>query len=169
VLWPEVIEAVHPVPVLAAGGVGSGAQIAAALLFGAQGVWTGSIWLTTVDSELTDPQREALVEAGSRDTVLSKSVTGKNVRMLRNKWTEAWASPEAPATLPLPLQDLVSNECYSRARAYPQQGKDISILPVGQIVGKMNHVDRTRDVIYRLAEEYMAATERFKGLLKQQS
>jgi NAD(P)H-dependent flavin oxidoreductase YrpB (nitropropane dioxygenase family) len=169
VLWPEVIEAVHPVPVLAAGGVGSGAQIAAALLFGAQGVWTGSIWLTTVDSELTDPQREALVEAGSRDTVLSKSVTGKNVRMLRNKWTEAWASPEAPATLPLPLQDLVSNECYSRARAYPQQGKDISILPVGQIVGKMNHVDRTRDVIYRLAEEYMATTERFKGLLEQQS
>jgi NAD(P)H-dependent flavin oxidoreductase YrpB (nitropropane dioxygenase family) len=169
VLWPEVVEAVHPVPVLAAGGIGSGSQIAAALMLGAQGVWTGSIWLTTVDSELTDPQREALVEATSRDTVLSKSVTGKNVRMLRNAWTEAWASPEAPATLPLPLQDLVSNECYSRARAYPQAGKNVSILPVGQIVGRMNHIDRTRDVIYRLAEEYFATIERFKSVLEEQA
>src|SRR5256885_13181328 len=56
-------------------------------------------------SDLTEPQKEALIEARSRDTVLSKSVTGKSVRMLRNAWTEAWARPDAPSTLPLPLQD----------------------------------------------------------------
>jgi NAD(P)H-dependent flavin oxidoreductase YrpB (nitropropane dioxygenase family) len=165
VLWPEVIEAVHPLPVLAAGGVGSGAQMAAALVLGAQGVWTGSIWLTTVESDLTDPQKEALIEARSRDTVLSKSVTGKSVRMLRNAWTDAWARPDAPPTLPLPLQDLVSNECYSRARAYPRQSKDVSILAVGQIVGRMNRLERTRDVIYRMADEYLQATERFRALI----
>lgn len=165
VLWPEVVEAVHPVPVLAAGGVGRGAQIAAALVMGAQGVWAGSIWLTTVESDLTDQQKEALLEARSRDTVLSKSQTGKSVRMLRNAWSEAWARPDAPPTLPLPLQDLVSAECISRAKAYPRQSKAISILPVGQIVGRMNNLERTRDVIYRLTEEYLEAAERFSHLL----
>jgi NAD(P)H-dependent flavin oxidoreductase YrpB (nitropropane dioxygenase family) len=169
VLWPEVIEAVHPVPVLAAGGVGSGAQIAAALVMGAQGVWMGSLWLTTLESDLTDPQKEALIEARSRDTVLSKSQTGKSVRMLRNAWSEAWAGPNAPATLPLPLQDLVSAECITRARTYPRQSKSISILPVGQIVGRMNSIERTRDVIYRLAEEYLQAVERFRPLLDVES
>jgi len=165
VLWPEVIEAVDPVPVLAAGGVGNGSQIAAALMVGAQGVWIGSLWLTTMESDLTDPQKEALIEARSRDTVLSKSVTGKSVRMLRNAWTDAWARPDAPATLPLPLQDLVSNECYSRGRAYPRQAKSVSILPVGQIVGRMNRVERTRDVIYRLTDEYLQTVDRFRAFL----
>jgi NAD(P)H-dependent flavin oxidoreductase YrpB (nitropropane dioxygenase family) len=169
VLWPEVVEAVHPIPVLAAGGIGSGAQIAAALVMGAQGAWTGSLWLATVESDLTEPQKEALIEARSRDTVLSKSVTGKSVRMLRNAWTDAWARPDAPPTLPLPLQDLVSNECYSRARAYPRQSKTISILPVGQIVGRMNRVERTRDVVYRLVDEYLQAVERFRGVLDAES
>jgi NAD(P)H-dependent flavin oxidoreductase YrpB (nitropropane dioxygenase family) len=169
VLWPEVVEAVHPVPVLAAGGVGSGAQIAAALVMGAQGAWLGSLWLTTVESDLTEPQKEALVEARSRDTMLSKSQTGKSVRMLRNAWSEAWARPDAPATLPLPLQDLVSAECITRAHTYPRQSKSISILPVGQIVGRMNRVERTRDVIYRLVEEYLQAVDRFRALLDAQA
>jgi NAD(P)H-dependent flavin oxidoreductase YrpB (nitropropane dioxygenase family) len=164
VLSPEVVEAVQPVPVLAAGGIGSGAQIAAALVMGAQGVWMGSLWLTTVESDLTEPQKEALIEARSRDTVLSKSQTGKSVRMLRNAWSEAWARPDAPPTLPLPLQDLVSAECITRARTYPRRSKAISILPVGQIVGRMNRIERTRDVIYRLAEEYLQAVDRFKVL-----
>jgi NAD(P)H-dependent flavin oxidoreductase YrpB (nitropropane dioxygenase family) len=168
VLWPEVAEAVHPVPVLAAGGIGSGCQILAALVMGAQGAWIGSLWLTTVESDLTEPQKEALIEARSRDTVLSKSVTGKSVRMLRNAWTDAWARPDAPPTLPLPLQDLVSNECYSRARAYPRHSKAISILPVGQIVGRMKSIERVRDVIYRLVDEYLQAVERYRVLLDEQ-
>ena len=165
VLWPEVIEAVHPTPVLAAGGVGSGAQIAAALLLGAQGVWLGSIWLTTVESELTDVQREILLETGSSGTVLSKSQTGKQVRMVRNAWSEAWSRDDAPPTLPLPLQDLVSAECVTRVRAYPAKSKSVAILPVGQIVGRMKNIQQTRDVIYQLVEEYLEAVERFKSLL----
>lgn len=166
VLWPEVIETVHPIPVLAAGGVGGGAQIAGALVMGAQGVWMGSLWLTTIESDLTDTQKEALIEARSRDTMLSKSQTGKPVRMLRNAWSEAWARSDAPATLPLPLQDLVSAECITRARTYPRQSKSISILPVGQIVGRMKRVERTRDVIYQLVDEYLDTVERFKSILE---
>jgi NAD(P)H-dependent flavin oxidoreductase YrpB (nitropropane dioxygenase family) len=168
VLWPEVIEAVHPIPVLAAGGVGSGAQIAAALTMGAQGVWAGSIWLTTVESDLTEQQKEALMEARSRDTIVSKSQTGKGTRLLRNAWTEAWSRPDAPPTLPLPLQDLVSAECITRAKAYPRQSKAISILPVGQIVGRMNRTERVRDVIYQLVDQYLHVTERFRTLLDSQ-
>src|SRR6202008_1733766 len=84
VLWPEVIDAVAPVPVLAAGGIGTGRQIAAALAMGAQGVWTGSIWLTVAEAEAPPPQREAYLAAGSRDTVRSRFGTGKLGRMLRN-------------------------------------------------------------------------------------
>jgi NAD(P)H-dependent flavin oxidoreductase YrpB (nitropropane dioxygenase family) len=169
VLWPEVIEAVHPIPVLAAGGVGSGSQIAAALLMGAQGVWAGSIWLTTVESDLTEVQKEALIEARSRDTIVSKSQTGKGSRLLRNAWTEAWSRPDAPPTLPLPLQDLVSAECITRAKAYPRQSKAISILPVGQVVGRMNRSERVRDVIYQLVDQYLQAIDRFRVLLDSQS
>ena len=164
VLWPEVVEAVAPIPVLAAGGVGSGAQIAAALMLGAEGVWTGSLWLTTVESDLTEQQRELLIEARSRDTTRSRSLTGKPCRMLKNEWTRAWEAAEAPKTLPLPLQDIVAAEATSRARAYPERARSVTINPVGQIVGRLNAVERTRDVIYRLIEEYYAATERFKPL-----
>ncbi|WP_229170161.1 nitronate monooxygenase [Bradyrhizobium altum] len=109
VLWPEVVEAVAPIPVLAAGGVGSGAQIAAALMLGAQGVWTGSLWLTTIESDLTEQQRGLLLEAHSRDTTRSTSLTGKPCRMLRNEWTKAWEMPNAP------------KHCHYRFRTSSQQ------------------------------------------------
>jgi NAD(P)H-dependent flavin oxidoreductase YrpB (nitropropane dioxygenase family) len=160
VLWPEVIELVHPTPVLAAGGIGNGRQIAGAIGMGAEGVWTGSLWLTTIESDLTDVQKELLLAARSKDTVRSRSLTGKPCRMLRNKWTEAWDSQESPGTLPLPLQDLVAAEATSRAKAYPQKAKDVTINPVGQIVGSLREIRRTRDVIRTLAEEYLDAVER---------
>jgi NAD(P)H-dependent flavin oxidoreductase YrpB (nitropropane dioxygenase family) len=143
----------------------TGHQIAAALAMGAEGVWCGSVWQTTWESDLTDIGRELLVKAACTDTVRSKSQTGKPSRLLRNKWTEAWAQPDAPATLPLPLQDMVSAEASARARAYPGQARDVTIIPVGQIVGQMNHVERTRDVIARMVEEYVEATERLCTLL----
>src|SRR6202022_1288710 len=99
VLWPQVIAAVSPVPVLAAGGVGSGQQIAAALGMGGAGVWTGSLWLTVEEADLPPAQKDQLLRAGSRDTVRSRSFTGKPCRMLRNDWTEAWERPDTPDPL----------------------------------------------------------------------
>ena len=103
VLWPQVVKEVAPVPVLAAGGIGSGQQIAAALALGTQGAWTGSQWLMVEEAENTPVQQAAYVKAGSRDTVRSRSFTGKPARMLRNDWTDAWENPDNPKPLGMPL------------------------------------------------------------------
>jgi len=164
VLWPQVIEAAAPTPVLAAGGIGSGAQIAAALALGAQGVWTGSLWLTVEESDLPPAQKDQLLAAGSRDTVRSRSFTGKPARMLRNEWTEAWEAPDAPDPLPMPLQYMVSGEAVSRTHRYPEKSQAVSFNPVGQVVGQLTRVRKARDVVLTLVEEYLEAVERLNKL-----
>jgi NAD(P)H-dependent flavin oxidoreductase YrpB (nitropropane dioxygenase family) len=165
VLWPQVVEAVAPIPVLAAGGVATGGQMAAALALGAQGVWTGSVWLTTAEADLTDVQKRLLTEASSRDTVRSRSLTGKPCRMLKNDWTKAWDGPDSPGALPLPLQDMVAAEAVTRAKAYPEAAVTVTINPVGQVVGQLNRVRRSRDVFNTILEELADATERLNAQL----
>jgi NAD(P)H-dependent flavin oxidoreductase YrpB (nitropropane dioxygenase family) len=165
VLWPEVIDAVAPTPVLAAGGVGTGRQIAAALAMGAQGVWTGSIWLTVAEADAPPAQVEQLLKATSRDTVRSRAWTGKPCRMLRNDWTEAWERPDGPKPLGMPLQFMVTSEAVARGHRYADKAKDVLFNPVGQIVGQMNAVRPAREVIRTLVEEYLEATERLQSLL----
>lgn len=159
VLWPEVIDAVGPgTPVLAAGGIGRGSQIAAALAMGAQGAWTGSIWLTVAESDMTPLVVEKLLEASSRDTVRSRAMTGKPARQLRTAWTDAWEREDAPGCLPMPLQFMLVSDAYARiSRA---QSRELTGMPVGQIVGTMNEVRPVRDVMFRLVEEYVEAAER---------
>jgi NAD(P)H-dependent flavin oxidoreductase YrpB (nitropropane dioxygenase family) len=164
VLWPEVIDAVAPTPVLAAGGIGTGRQIAAALAMGAQGVWTGSIWLTVAEADAPPAQRDSYLAATSRDTVRSRAWTGKPCRMLRNDWTEAWESSESPGTLGMPLQFMVTADAVQRGHRYADKAKDVNFNPVGQIVGRMNEVRPARDVIYSLVEEYLDAVERLQRL-----
>ncbi len=164
VLWPEVIDAVAPTPVLAAGGIGTGRQIAAALAMGAQGVWTGSLWLTVQEAEAPPAQRDALLAATSRDTIRSRSFTGKPCRMLRNAWTDAWEAPENPKPLGMPLQFMVTSTAVARGHRYADKAKDVMFNPVGQIVGQMNDVRPVREVVYRLVEEYLEAAERLQKL-----
>ncbi len=116
VLVPAVVEAVSPVPVLAAGGVGNGAQIAAALALGAQGAWTGSIWLTTEEALEPPVLRDKLLAAGYRDTVRSRSISGKPARQLKTGWSEAWDSADTPDPLPMPLQPMLVQDAWNRIR-----------------------------------------------------
>ena len=163
VLWPEVIDAVGPdTPVLAAGGIGRGSQIAAALAMGAQGAWTGSIWLTVAEAETGPLIMEKLLEATSRDTVRSRSLTGKPARQLRTAWTEAWEREDSPGYLPMPLQFMLVSDAYARINR--SQDRDLVGAPVGQIVGSMNQVRPVRDVMYDLVEEYTVAAERLERL-----
>src|SRR5207247_3518775 len=104
VLIPDVVDAVAPTPVLAAGGIGRGRQIAAAMALGAEGVWCGSVWLTTEEAETMPAVKEKFLAATSRDTVRSRSLTGKPARMLRSAWTDEWERDDAPDPLPMPLQ-----------------------------------------------------------------
>lgn len=164
VLWPEVIDAVAPTPVLAAGGVGTGRQIAAALAMGAQGVWTGSLWLTVQEAESTFAQKEILLNASSRDTVRSRSWTGKPCRMLRNDWTEAWEQPDAPKPLGMPLQGMISADAMVRCYRYGEKAKDVMWNPVGQIVGQLNAMLPVKEVIRRLVDDYFEAVERLEHL-----
>jgi NAD(P)H-dependent flavin oxidoreductase YrpB (nitropropane dioxygenase family) len=155
VLVPEIADAVGgQVPVLAAGGIGCGRQIAAALALGAVGVWMGSAWLTTQEYTLgsaVPALREALLGATSSDTVRSRIYSGKPARLLRNRWTQAWTEPGAPEPLPMPLQNLLVSEAHQRLM---RSGRpDVLPMPVGQIVGRMNEVRPVAEVISALMRE----------------
>jgi NAD(P)H-dependent flavin oxidoreductase YrpB (nitropropane dioxygenase family) len=164
VLWPQVVKEVAPVPVLAAGGLGSGQQIAAALALGAQGAWTGSQWVMVEESEHTDVQHAAYAKASSKDTVRSRSFTGKPARMLRNDWTEAWENPDNPKPLGMPLQYMVSGMAVAATHKYPNESVDVAFNPIGQVVGQFTKVEKSSAVIERWVQEYLEATNRLDEL-----
>jgi NAD(P)H-dependent flavin oxidoreductase YrpB (nitropropane dioxygenase family) len=165
VLWPQVIDAVAPTPVLAAGGIGSGRQMAAAIALGAQGVWTGSIWLTVEEAESPPAQMDSFLKATSRDTVRSRAWTGKPCRMLRNEWTDAWGQEDTPDPLGMPLQFMVTADAVSRTHRYAGKAQEVAFNPVGQIVGTMNEIKSVREVIVEMVEEYLDAAERIQRLM----
>lgn len=164
VLWPQVIDAVGDLPVLAAGGIADGRQVAAAMAMGAAGAWTGSIWLTVEEANVPPAQMQTYIDATSHDTVRSRAWTGKPARMLRNDWTEAWERPDTPDPLPMPLQMMVALDGVKRGHRYPEAAKDVNFNPVGQVVGMMTKVERSADVINRLIEQYVEACERLNKL-----
>jgi NAD(P)H-dependent flavin oxidoreductase YrpB (nitropropane dioxygenase family) len=169
VLVPEVVDAVAPVPVLAAGGIGRGRQIAAALALGAEGVWCGSVWLTTEEAETGAVVKEKFLAATSSDTVRSRARTGKPARQLRSAWTTAWEQPGAPTPLPLPSQSRLSEPSLARSEKSAQAGndraRDLATYFVGQIVGSMNNVKPARRVVLEMIEELIDATETLKAKL----
>jgi NAD(P)H-dependent flavin oxidoreductase YrpB (nitropropane dioxygenase family) len=169
VLVPQVVDAVAPTPVLAAGGIATGRQIAAALALGAEGVWCGSVWLTTHESETTPAVRAKFLAAKSSDTLRSRSLTGKPARMLRSAWTDAWGESTAPETLGMPLQSILIADAQRRIRRAADRG-DERVLPlvtyfVGQVVGQMNVAMSSRDVVRGMVEEYLDTIERMNGFV----
>ena len=164
VLWPQAVRAVAPRPVLAAGGIGSGEQIAAALALGCQGTWSGSQWLMVEEAHNTPVQQAAYVKATSRDTVRSRSFTGKPCRMLRNEWTEAWETPGNPEPLGMPLQYMVSGMAVAATNKYPNETVDVAFNPVGQVVGQFTKVEKSAAVIERWVKEYLEATGRLEAI-----
>ena len=153
VLVPDVVDAIAPVPVLAAGGIAGGRQMAAAMALGAQGVWTGSIWLTVNESNTNEVVMDKLLHATSTDTVRSRSLTGKPARLLRTAWTDAWEAPESPGTLPMPLQFILNS--YAQRRIAGAANPELVGTPIGQVVGRMNEVRPAKDVIYQMVDEYI--------------
>jgi NAD(P)H-dependent flavin oxidoreductase YrpB (nitropropane dioxygenase family) len=169
VLTPDIVDAVGPdVPVLGAGGIGSGRQVAASLALGAAGVWTGSIWLGTEEYRGMGANSEAwetaFTRATSSDTVRTRVYTGKPARLLKTKWTEAWNEEGAPAPLPMPLQNLLVAEAHNRISA--SNNPDVISMPIGQIVGRMNEVRPVADVIAQLVSDYDEAVERLESYRK---
>ena len=163
VLVPDVVRACGPgVPVLAAGGIAHGSQIAAALALGAQGVWCGTVWLGTRESELTPFEREAMFAARAEDAVRRRARTGKTVRMLKSKLSEAWEQPGAPPYLPTPLQGILYNQAH--ARVVRAERRDLYSFPAGQVVGSMTEETTVKDVMLRMQTEYIETMERLLAL-----
>ena len=164
VLWPRIVDAVAPLPVLGGGGVGRGRQLAAALALGCEGVWCGSIWLKTVQSELTPEIRAKLLKAGGDDAVLTKTVTGKQCRTLANAFTDAYARPGAPKPLPAPLQNMLW-WAHGRTRVERAKAEAFLTYPVGQLVGDMNEETSVRQVVQDMLVELAESKERLDRML----
>jgi NAD(P)H-dependent flavin oxidoreductase YrpB (nitropropane dioxygenase family) len=173
VLIPEVIKAIRPirdVPVLAAGGIMTGAQMAACMAMGAAGAWTGSVWLATRESETTEIFREKMIAASSRDAVRSRSRTGKPARQLRSAWTEAWErDPASPGALPMPMQSLISENALRSADRAAAAGnakaREMVTYFVGQGVGLIDGVRSAGQVVQDFKAEFLESIERLDGLL----
>ncbi|MSP67420.1 MAG: nitronate monooxygenase [Alphaproteobacteria bacterium] len=167
VLVPEIYEAIQDygdTPILAAGGIATGRQMAACMAMGAAGAWTGSVWLTTMEAETSPVIKEKLLAAGSNDTVRSRSRTGKHSRQLRSSWTDAWEQPGAPEPLDMPLQRLISEPALKKIEKLSESGhkgaRDLATYWVGQGVGLMNASQSVRKVVYDFKEDFINAYER---------
>lgn len=171
VLVPEVIEALRAIgsslPVLAAGGIVTGRQMAACMAMGAAGAWTGSVWLTTSEAETSPVVKEKLLAATSAGTIRSRSRTGKFCRQLRSDWTDAWEQEGAPRPLPMPLQSMVSDTAMSKVLKLANGGhegaRQLASYFVGQGVGLMNTTQSTRSVMLDFMSDYLLAVERLQA------
>jgi NAD(P)H-dependent flavin oxidoreductase YrpB (nitropropane dioxygenase family) len=173
VLVPEVIKAIKPIrdtPVLAAGGIMTGRQMAACMAMGAAGVWTGSVWLATTESETSEIFREKMIAASSRDAVRSKGRTGKPARQLRSVWTDAWDRDAAcPGALPMPLQSIISRDAFQAidraAAAGNAEARDLVSYFVGQGVGLIDSVKSAGAVVQEFKEDFAEAVEHMNALV----
>ncbi|WP_431233895.1 NAD(P)H-dependent flavin oxidoreductase [Mycolicibacterium psychrotolerans] len=170
VLWPEIVDAVGDrAAVLAAGGIGTGRQLAAALALGAQGVWMGSAFLTSAEYDLgvrlpsgRSVIQEAMLTATSADTVRRRIYTGKPARLLKSRWTDAWDAEGAPEPLPMPLQNVLVSGAHQRMSE--SSDPTTVAMPVGQIVGRMNEIRSVADIIAELVTGFEAATRKLDAI-----
>ncbi|WP_247714206.1 nitronate monooxygenase [Qipengyuania pacifica] len=165
VLVPEVVRELarhdYDIPVLAAGGIMTGGQMAGMMAAGAQGAWTGSVWLATPEAETSEAFRAKMVAARSRDTVRSRSRTGKPARQLKTAWHDAWDAPGGPGTLPMPLMGMVSEPAFARIEREAASGNkganELVSYFVGQGVGLVEQVRSSRQVVQDFREEFLNA------------
>ncbi|HYB90324.1 MAG TPA: nitronate monooxygenase family protein [Candidatus Binataceae bacterium] len=174
VLIPEVVRAIKPignVPVLAAGGIMTGRQMAACMAMGAAGAWTGSVWLATTESETSEIFREKMVAARSRDTVRSRCRTGKPSRQLKSAWTEAWESPQSPGALPMPFQSFLSGPALQAvdqaAERGNQKARELVTYFVGQGVGLVDSVKSSRQVVQEFKQDFADAIADLQAMVEE--
>ncbi len=172
VVTPQVVDAVAPTPVVTAGGVASGRQMAAALALGAQGVWTGSVWLTTEEAETHPVVKEKFLQATSSDTLRSRASTGKPARQLRSAWTDAWENPANPQPLPMPLHGMLVTEARQRIEQDAEQGGEgggqLINYFVGQSVGMFKEIRPAAEVLRMMSEECDAVLKQMGQLVSGQ-
>jgi NAD(P)H-dependent flavin oxidoreductase YrpB (nitropropane dioxygenase family) len=171
VLVPEVKRAIQEhgdIPILAAGGIATGEQMAGVMAMGADGVWCASVFLPTTEAETSEIIKEKMVNASSSQTVRSRSRTGKHSRQLQSAWTDAWEAKGAPEPLPMPLQTMVSEPALAIVNKQAEIGhkgaKDLSTYWVGQGIGLVNETITAGQTVQKFKEEFIVAYERITSL-----
>jgi NAD(P)H-dependent flavin oxidoreductase YrpB (nitropropane dioxygenase family) len=171
VLAPQVVDAVAPVPVLVAGGIANGRQMAAAMALGGAGVWTGSMWLMTEESDLSPEMQQKLIDADSWRTVRSRSLTGKPCRILRSTWSDLWEAEDSPRPLPMPQQGILVEDALRRieraARLREGGGLDLLTYPAGQVIGQFGRINKSARLLLDMVEEYISSVEALGEALTQ--
>ena len=171
VLVPEIVDAVAPIPVLAAGGIGTGRQMAASMALGAEGIWCGSVWLTTLEAETHPAVKDKFLAASSSDTLRSRSRTGKPARQLRSAWTDEWEGPNSPGTLGMPLQPMLIAEASRRIDRAAMNTENEGAVKlanyfVGQVVGTMNESKHADRVVLDMVDEFIDAVTRVNDMMQ---
>ena len=161
-LIPQVVDLVGDLPVIGAGGIATGRQIAAALALGAQGVWTGTIWLATREHAVDKIITDHLIAAGSEDTVISRSWSGKTLRMLRTAWSDEWSAPDAPAPLRMPYQQVLVGEIMAAVKEH--RVAPLLWSPAGQSVAYVREISTVEETMRRLVDETEQAIGRLAAL-----
>lgn len=165
VLVPQIVQMAGDIPVLAAGGIGHGSQIAASLAMGAQGVWLGTAWLaseenTRGDHSVSDTVRAKLFAAGSGDTAITKGNSGKPQRQIRTKWIEEWESPEAPTPLPMPYQHALVGDLMTSIDDHDVE--PLAHTPAGQGVAWTTEMRSVADIMADLVDQTEEALDRLR-------
>jgi len=158
-LVPQIVDLAGEIPVLAAGGIADGRQVAASLALGAQGVWLGTVWLTTEEHRVNRRILEKLWKAGSADTVLTRSHSGKTCRVLRTAWSEEWDAEGAPKPLEMPYQHVLIGDLLTGVMEH--EIEPLMYEAAGQGVAWCNEMTTVGQVVERLVAE---AREALAGL-----
>ena len=173
VLIPEVKRAIKgygDVPILAAGGIATGEQMAGVMAMGADGAWCASVFLPTTEAETSENIKEKMVNASSSQTVRSKSRTGKHSRQLKSAWTDAWEAKDAPEPLPMPLQTMVGEPALAiiskQATLGHEGAKDLDTYWVGQGIGLVNETISAGQTVQKFKEEFIVGYERITNLFE---
>ncbi len=155
---PEVVSIAGDTPVIAAGGVTTGQHLAAALCLGASGVWTGTLWLASRESDEDMIIKEKLIAATAEDTDYSRSISGMPMRTLKCVWTEEWSKPEAPAPLATPYQMLLSADYIQASNDHKRE--DLMTEAAGQGVAFVTAMKPARQIVIDLVEEALDTFDR---------
>lgn len=170
VLTPEIADLAGDVPVLAAGGIADGRQMAAALALGASGVWCGSVWLNSHEDVTTPVVKQKLVEATSADTVRSRSRTGKAARQLRSAWHDAWEAPGAPDPLPMQQQLLLAKDAWAEIDRAADAGhpgaRELESFFVGQVVGSFRELRSAEEITEEIVTGCHRRLKELAGLVQ---
>lgn len=156
-LVPQIVDIAGDIPVLAAGGIGNGRQVAASLALGAQGVWLGTAWLFTKEHHTNQVILDKIIKAGSLDTVISRSHSGKPCRMIKTEWSREWESDDAPKPLKMPYHQVLIGELLEGVLEHNIE--PLMYEGAGQSVAWFNELTTVKQIITRLLDEAGQAIE----------